>query len=54
MEKAEKLLLERGIVPGQIHTKIIEGGRSPAADLLKAARKGESAPLSWGKRVTRR
>lgn len=48
MEKAERLLRERGIAPAQINSKVIEGGRSAAADLLKAARKGEYGTIVMG------
>jgi len=50
MEKAQKLLLERGIAPERISTKIIDGSRSAAADILKAARKGEFGTIVMGRK----
>jgi len=50
IKKAEQLLQERGIAPGQISTNIIEGSRSAAADILKAARKGEFGTIVMGRK----
>ena len=50
MKKAEQLLLDRGIAPEQISTKIIDGSRSAAADILKAARKGDFGTIVMGRK----
>lgn len=50
LQKAERLLLDRGIAPGQISTKIIDGTRSPAADIIKAARKGDFGTIVMGRK----
>jgi len=50
IEKAEQLLLDRGIAPGQISTKIIDGSRSAAADIIKAARKGDFGTIVMGRK----
>lgn len=50
MQKAERLLLDRGIAPGQINTKLIDGSRSAAIDILRAARKGEFGTIVMGRK----
>ena len=50
MQKAEQLLLDRGIAPEQIRTKIIDGSRSAAADILKAVRKEHFGTIVMGRK----
>jgi len=50
LEKAQKLLLERGVASDRVSTKIIEGSRSAAADILKTARKGEFGTIVMGRK----
>ena len=50
LERAQKLLLERGVASDRVSTKIIEGSRSAAADILKAARKGEFGTIVMGRK----
>jgi len=50
MEKAKGLLLKRGLASEQVGIKIIEGSRSAAADILKAARKGGYGTIIMGRK----
>jgi nucleotide-binding universal stress UspA family protein len=50
MEKARDMLVEAGIPEGQITSKVVDGTRSPADDILKEARENDYSTIVLGKR----
>ena len=50
MEKARNILLNAGLPEDRINTKIVEGSRSPADDILKEARDNNYGTIVLGRR----
>jgi len=50
LEKAKKMLLNAGINEGQIETKVIEGNRSAAENILREARNNGYGTIIAGRR----
>lgn len=50
MKKAKEMLLEAGLREDQITTKIVDGSRSAAADILKEARGADCGTVVLGRR----
>jgi nucleotide-binding universal stress UspA family protein len=50
MEKAKEMLVKAGIDENQIKTKVINGSRSAAVDILKEARRGDYGTIVMGRR----
>lgn len=50
MKKAKEMLLEAGLSEDQITTKIVDGSRSAAADILKEARGADCGTVVLGRR----
>ena len=50
MERAMEILKKAGLPEGQIFTRIVDGSRSPADDILKQAREGSYGTIILGRR----
>jgi nucleotide-binding universal stress UspA family protein len=50
MKRARKMLIDAGLEEGQISTKIVNGSRSAAADILRAAKRNECGTIVMGRR----
>ncbi|MEJ2724569.1 MAG: universal stress protein [Deltaproteobacteria bacterium] len=50
MEKARDMLLKAGLAQSQVTSKIVEGSRSPADDILKEARENGYGTIVLGRR----
>ena len=50
MKKANEMLLQAGLKENQITTKIVDGSRSAADDILKAAKRYECGTIVMGRR----
>jgi len=50
MKKAKKMLLEAGIPEAQLKTKVVDGTRDAASDILKEARSGDYGTIVLGRR----
>ena len=49
MEKAHKMLLDAGLTKDQITTKVVNGSRSAAYDILKEARNNGYGTIALGR-----
>ena len=52
MQKAKQLLLDKGLKETQINTTVIDGSRSAAVDILKAAGRGGFGTIVMGRKGT--
>ena len=50
MKKAKEMLLEAGIPEAQIKTKVVDGSRDAASDILKEARNNDYGTVVLGRR----
>ena len=50
MKRANEMLLEAGIPEAQIKTKVVDGSRDAASDILKEARNGDYGTIVVGRR----
>ena len=50
LKEAREKLIEAGLNEHQIETKIVSGGRNPAADILDEARKGDYGTIVMGRK----
>ncbi len=50
MDKAKETLLKAGLKEGQIGTRVVEGSRSAAIDILQEARSGRYGTIALGRR----
>ena len=50
MKEAREKLIEAGLDKSRIKTRVVKGSRSPAADILKEARKGEFGTIVMGRK----
>lgn len=50
MKKAKKMLLEAGVAEAQVKTKVIDGTRDAASDILKEGRSGDYGTIVLGRK----